>query len=84
MPYIDQNIRIDHNILNESEAHNYLTVTAEKIYSYFLLIQYIMTIVYFVKIKYILGDLEVTANIYCKSRKSLPNTYTQNYSTDLL
>ena len=31
---------------------------------------------------YILGDPEVTANIYCKSR-NLPNTYTQNYSTDL-
>ena len=31
---------------------------------------------------YILGDPEVTANIYCKSR-NLPNTDTQNYSTDL-
>ena len=31
---------------------------------------------------YVLGDPEVTANIYCKSR-SLPNTDTQNYSTDL-
>ena len=30
----------------------------------------------------ILGDLEVTANIYCKLR-NLPNTDTQNYSTDL-
>ena len=30
----------------------------------------------------ILGDPEVTANIYCKSR-NLPNTDTQNYSTDL-
>ena len=29
-----------------------------------------------------LGDQEVTANIYCKSR-NLPNTDTQNYSTDL-
>ena len=29
-----------------------------------------------------LGDPEVTANIYCKSR-NLPNTDTQNYSTDL-
>ena len=29
-----------------------------------------------------LGDSEVTANIYCKSR-NLPNTDTQNYSTDL-
>ena len=32
--------------------------------------------------KYILGDPEVTANIYWKSR-NLPNTDTQNYSTDL-
>ena len=32
--------------------------------------------------KGVLGDPEVTANIYCKSRK-LPNTDTQNYSTDL-
>ena len=31
---------------------------------------------------YILGDPEVTANIYCKSR-NLPNTDTKNYSTDL-
>ena len=31
--------------------------------------------------KYVLGDPEVTSNIYCKSRK-LPNTDTQNYSTD--
>ena len=30
----------------------------------------------------ILGDPEVTANIYCKS-SNLPNTDTQNYSTDL-
>ena len=30
----------------------------------------------------ILGDPEVTVNIYCKSR-NLPNTDTQNYSTDL-
>ena len=30
----------------------------------------------------ILGDPEVTANIYCKSR-NLPNTETQNYSKDL-
>ena len=30
----------------------------------------------------ILGDPEVTANIYCKSRNH-PNTDTQNYSTDL-
>ena len=30
----------------------------------------------------ILGDPEVTANVYCKSR-NLPNTDTQNYSTDL-
>ena len=30
----------------------------------------------------VLGDPEVTANIYCKSR-NLPNTDTQNYSTDL-
>ena len=29
-----------------------------------------------------LGDPEVTANICCKSR-NLPNTDTQNYSTDL-
>ena len=32
--------------------------------------------------KLVLGDPEVTANIYCKSR-SLPNTDTQNYRTDL-
>ena len=31
---------------------------------------------------YILGDPEVTANMYRKSR-NLPNTDTQNYSTDL-
>ena len=31
---------------------------------------------------YILGDSEVTTNIYCKS-SNLPNTDTQNYSTDL-
>ena len=31
---------------------------------------------------FILGDPEVTENIYCKSR-NLPNTDTQNYSTDL-
>ena len=31
----------------------------------------------------LLGDLEVTANMYCKSR-NLPNTDTKNYSTDLL
>ena len=31
---------------------------------------------------YVLGDPEVTANIYCKPR-NLPNTYTQNYSTDM-
>ena len=30
----------------------------------------------------LLGDPEVTANIYCKSR-NLPNTDTQIYSTDL-
>ena len=30
----------------------------------------------------LLDDPEVTANIYCKSR-NLPNTDTQNYSTDL-
>ena len=30
----------------------------------------------------VLGDQEVTVNIYCKSR-NLPNTDTQNYSTDL-
>ena len=30
----------------------------------------------------ILGDPEVTASIYCKSR-NLPNTDTQNHSTDL-
>ena len=30
----------------------------------------------------LLGDPEVTANIYCKSR-NLPDTDTQNYSTDL-
>ena len=35
MPYKDQNIYIDDIILSESEAHNYLTVTAEKIYAYF-------------------------------------------------
>ena len=34
-------------------------------------------------VKYdILGDPEVTANIYCKSRNP-PNMDTQNYSTDL-
>ena len=32
--------------------------------------------------KKLLGDLEVTTNIYCESR-NLPNTDTQNYSTDL-
>ena len=31
---------------------------------------------------YVLGDPEVTLNIYCKS-SNLPNTDTQNYSTDL-
>ena len=31
---------------------------------------------------FLLGDPEVTANIYCKSR-NLPNTDTQNYTTDL-
>ena len=30
----------------------------------------------------LLGEPEVTANIYCKS-SNLPNTDTQNYSTDL-
>ena len=30
----------------------------------------------------LLGDPEVTANIYCKSR-NFPNIYTQKYSTDL-
>ena len=30
----------------------------------------------------LLGDPEVTANIYCKSR-NLSNTNTQNYGTDL-
>ena len=30
----------------------------------------------------VLGDPEVTANLYCQSR-NLPNTDTQNYSTDL-
>ena len=30
----------------------------------------------------VLGDPEVTTNIYCKSR-NLPNKDTQNYSTDL-
>ena len=30
----------------------------------------------------VLGDPEVTANIYCKS-PNLPNTDAQNYSTDL-
>ena len=30
----------------------------------------------------VLGDPEVTANIYCKSR-NLTDTDTQNYSTDL-
>ena len=30
---------------------------------------------------YILGDQEVTTNIYCKSR-NLPTTDKQNYSTD--
>ena len=33
-------------------------------------------------IKQVLGDPDVTANICCKSR-NLPNTGTQNYSTDL-
>ena len=33
--------------------------------------------------KCVLGDPEVTAYIHCKSR-NLPNTDTQNYSTDLL
>ena len=33
-------------------------------------------------LKMILGDPEATAYIYCKSR-NLPNTDTQNYSTDL-
>ena len=32
--------------------------------------------------RFVLGDPEVTANIYCKSR-NLPNTDTQNYSTEL-
>ena len=31
---------------------------------------------------HLLGDKEVTANIYCKSR-NLPNADTQNDSTDL-
>ena len=35
-----------------------------------------------IELRDILGDPEVTANIYCKSR-NLPNTNTQNYSTDL-
>ena len=35
-----------------------------------------------VEIQNILGDPEVTANIYCKSR-NLPNTDTQIYSTQL-
>ena len=35
-----------------------------------------------VHLVYLLGDPEVTADIYCKSR-NLPNTVTQNYSTDL-
>ena len=30
----------------------------------------------------VLGDPEVTVNIYCKSR-NLPNTKTPNFSTDL-
>ena len=30
----------------------------------------------------LLGDPEVTANIYCKSR-NLPNADTKNYGTDL-
>ena len=37
---------------------------------------------YFIFLYVILGDPEVTANIYCKSC-NLPNTKTQNYSTDL-
>ena len=36
---------------------------------------------YLIKIV-LLGDPEVTANVFCKSR-NLPNTDTQNYSTDL-
>ena len=34
------------------------------------------------RLQFVMGDPEVTANIYCKSR-NLPNTDTQNYSTDL-
>ena len=33
-------------------------------------------------LSFFMGDPEVTANIYCKSR-NLPNTDTQNYSKDL-
>ena len=33
-------------------------------------------------VRQLLGDPEVTANMYCKSR-NLPNTETENYSTDL-
>ena len=39
-------------------------------------------VIFPVQIVIVLGDPEVTANIYCKSR-NLPNTDTQNYSTDL-
>ena len=40
----------------------------------------VKTVVY--NLLVILGDLEVTANIYCKS-PNFPNTKTQNYSTDI-
>ena len=39
-------------------------------------------VVFFSPFNLVLGDPEVTANIYCKSR-NLPNTDTQNHSTDL-
>ena len=45
---------------------------------------YIITVnpEYFVKRISILGDPEVTANMYCKLR-NLPNTDTENDSTDM-
>ena len=45
-------------------------------------VRFVYNLEFFKYTIHILGDPEVTANIYCKSR-NLPNTDTQNYTTDL-
>ena len=56
-------------------------IEGDKVFSLYQIIkQFLQTLLIDIN-EYLLGDPEVTANIYGKSR-NLPNTDTQNYSTD--